>query len=154
MKLPFAPLCRAKQSPRQREEVMKEWSRAKLCDVVNFSLGTILFFLAPAVQPTYRSAPADRISHRTLDSGALDCCAGRLRGLGGMVQLGRRTVAHCNAMAVQLRGQQGHHRRRSDGHRSGSVGDVRDFAHDTPRTRRSDRWWQGSEALAHIIESV
>src|SRR6516164_8914202 len=28
----------------QWEEVMEEWSRAKLFDIVNFSLGTILFF--------------------------------------------------------------------------------------------------------------
>ena len=52
-----------------------------------FLLGHNFVFLALAVRPIRRGASADRISHRTLDSGALDCCAGRLRGLGGMAQL-------------------------------------------------------------------
>ena len=49
-----------------------------------FLLGHNFVFLALAVQPISRGAPADRINHRTFDSGAIDCCAGRLRGLGRM----------------------------------------------------------------------
>ena len=84
---------------------MDKWSRAKSLRHRKFLLGHNSVFLALAVQPISRGTPADRINHWTLDSGAIDRCADRLRGLGGMAQLGRRTVAHFHAMAVQLRGQ-------------------------------------------------
>ena len=84
---------------------MDKWSRAKSLRHRKFLLGHNSVFLALAVQPIRRSTSADRINRRALHCGAIDRCADRLRGLGGMAQLGRRTVAHRDAMAVQLRGQ-------------------------------------------------
>ncbi len=65
---------------------MEDWSRAKLCDVVNsFSVG----------------APRQMTSIMGLFIAVLSIArAGRLRSVGGMAQLGSRTMAHRSAMAV------------------------------------------------------
>jgi hypothetical protein len=74
--------------------------------------------------------------HRAFYCGTIDCCASRLRGLGGMAQLNRRTVACHSAMAV------GASKIRMP---DGRCSDWR--ARRCPPARWPDKRWNGCPAL-------
>ena len=97
----------------EREDIMDDWSNVRLCDVVNLT-GRRAVLLTLAVRLVHRRPVADRFDCRDYHRGAVDCCARRFRGVGGMAQPDCRPGADGIALAARLPEQSGDEDRRRD----------------------------------------